>query len=38
MVAEPDDYDEADYDDDDDPYCTWCDGEPWAQECPNPLE
>jgi hypothetical protein len=36
---EPESYDDSDDDYyDDDPNCTWCGGEPWAQECSNPLE
>jgi hypothetical protein len=32
-------YDDSDDDYyDDDPSCTWCGGEPWAQECSNPME
>ena len=27
-----------DWDGRDDDRCTWCDGEPWTQECSNPLE
>jgi hypothetical protein len=23
---------------DDDPHCTWCGGEPWNEDCANPLE
>ncbi len=25
-------------DEDGDPSCTWCGGEPWAQECADPLQ
>ena len=32
----PDSEDEC-YDDGDDS-CTWCGGEPWAQECADPLQ
>lgn len=30
--------DAEDFDDDGDESCTWCGGEPWAQDCDNPLE
>jgi len=31
------DLDDDGYDYDDDPSCTWCSGEPWTQECADPL-
>ncbi len=36
-----DGYDQADLEDGwdgDDAACTWCDGEPWDQECADPLQ
>ena len=38
MQPEPGDYDDDDLGYDDDPSCTWCGGEPWAQECADPLQ